>query len=153
MALYLVQHGRSIPREIDSGQGLSPEGMFEVEQIANVAMKHRIHVSCIKHSGRKRAQQTAEKFAAALNPAMGIKKMRGLKPNDDVECLTKELSYKDNYMVVGHLPFLEKLVSFLIIGTVEKPVIKFQNAGIVCLDKEADGQDWFIKWTLFPKID
>jgi len=152
MALYLVQHGRSLPKEVDAEQGLSSEGIFEVEQIANQAMKHRIRVSCIKHSGKKRAQQTAEKLAAALNPAQGVKKIGGLKPNDDVETIAKDLNYKDNVMLVGHLPFMEKLVSFLIVGNADKPVVKFAHAGIVCLDKEPLSQDWFIKWMLFPKI-
>jgi phosphohistidine phosphatase len=53
-------------------------------------------------------------------------------------------------MVVGHLPFMEKLVSYLSAGLVDKRVYKFQNSGIVCLDRE--NNDWFIKWTLNPDI-
>lgn len=153
MALYLAQHGRSLSRDIDPGQGLSSEGIFEVEQIANLAMKYRIHVSCVKHSGKKRALQTAEKFASALNPPLGVKKTRGLNPNDDVEPVAHELNHNENLMLVGHLPYMERLVSFLIVGDTERPVVKFQNGGIVCLDKENDGDAWYIKWTLFPKID
>ncbi len=36
MALYLVQHGRSLPKEKDPEQGLSGEGIAEVERIAGV---------------------------------------------------------------------------------------------------------------------
>ena len=34
----------------------------------------------------------------------------------------------------------------------EKPVLKFQNGGIVCLDEGPEGKGWVIKWTLMPEI-
>ena len=37
MALYLVQHGKSLPKDVDLDQGLSQEGFSEVERIADVA--------------------------------------------------------------------------------------------------------------------
>lgn len=55
-------------------------------------------------------------------------------------------------MLVGHLPFMERLTSTLITGSSERLVFKFQNGGIVCLDREADQPAWFIKWALMPKI-
>jgi len=54
-------------------------------------------------------------------------------------------------MLVGHLPFMERLASFLITGSADKPVIRFQNSGIVCLEKETDAGHWTIRWTLFPR--
>jgi phosphohistidine phosphatase len=55
-------------------------------------------------------------------------------------------------MLVGHLPFMERLTSYLITGSIDKPVLKFQNGGIVCLDKDVDSGFWIIRWTLMPKI-
>jgi phosphohistidine phosphatase len=58
-------------------------------------------------------------------------------------------------MVVGHMPFMQRLVSYLTTGSEEIRVYQFQNSGIVCLDKSegADGKfDWFIRWTLNPNI-
>ena len=57
-----------------------------------------------------------------------------------------------NLMLVGHLPFMERLTAFLITGSFEKPVFKFQNSGIVCLDKDPATESWVIKWTLMPHI-
>ena len=37
MALYLVQHGRSRPKDVDPDQGLSDEGAAETKRIAEVA--------------------------------------------------------------------------------------------------------------------
>jgi len=56
-------------------------------------------------------------------------------------------------MVVGHLPFMERLVSYLVSGSPETQVVKFQNSGIVCLDTEIDSQSFFIRWALFPIIN
>jgi phosphohistidine phosphatase len=55
-------------------------------------------------------------------------------------------------MLVGHLPFMERMTSFLITGSMEMPVFKFQNSGIVCLDKYPATPFWVIKWTLMPNI-
>jgi phosphohistidine phosphatase len=59
---------------------------------------------------------------------------------------------QDNIMIVGHLPFMERLTSFLITGDVERPVFTFQNGGIVCLDEDPEAKGWVIKWTLMPEI-
>lgn len=152
MALYLVQHGRSLSREMDAEQGLTPEGMAEVERIAGVAANYRVQVSQIKHSGKKRALQTAEIFAAALKPVKGVEPSGGLDPLDDVTQLAAQLDSADNLMLVGHLPFMQRLASYLITGSSEILVFKFQNGGVVCLDHDPESNSWFIKWALMPKV-
>lgn len=52
-----------------------------------------------------------------------------------------------------HLPFMERLTSYLITGSIEKRVFKFQNGGIVCLERDAGSGGWFIKWSLVPAIE
>jgi phosphohistidine phosphatase len=152
MALYLVQHGKAHPKDQDAEQGLSQEGVAEVERIAGVARQYGVRVRSIRHSGKKRAQQTAEIFAVALSPDKGVQSCKGIDPLDDVTVVAGDLHSADDLMLVGHLPFMERLTAYLITGTVEKLVFKFQNGGIVCLDKGPEGRFWFIKWTLMPKI-
>jgi len=148
MSLFLVQHGRSLPKDIDPDQGLSAEGISEVERIAGIAKKNKVPVSFIKHSGKKRARQTADIFASNLKPEGGVLETSGLKPLDDVSAIASTIDSMDNIMLVGHLPFMERLTSFLITGSIDKPVLKFQNGGIVCMDRDPDNQYWFIKWVL-----
>jgi len=152
MSLYLVQHGKSLRKEADPEQGLSEEGASDVERIAGVAKSYGVLVSSIQHSGKKRARQTAQIFASALKPEKGLGERSGINPLDDVEAIASELRSEENLMLVGHLPFLEKLTSHLVTGSAERRIFKFQNGGIVCLDKEPDAPSWFIKWTLMPKI-
>ncbi|MEN6474655.1 MAG: phosphohistidine phosphatase SixA [Syntrophaceae bacterium] len=150
MALYLVQHGLSLAKEVDSERGLSDEGRVEVERIAGVAKGYGIMVATIMHSGKKRARQTAEIMAASLNPAQGVIPSSGMDPMDDVEPWVKKLDSMEDLMLVGHLPFLERLVSRLITGKPEPLVFKLQNGGILCLDKLSG--TWVIRWALMPHI-
>ncbi|MFP3984142.1 MAG: phosphohistidine phosphatase SixA [Desulfurivibrionaceae bacterium] len=151
MALYLVQHGKAMTKETDPEKGLSEEGRSEVQRIAEVASRYGIKPSGIRHSGKKRARQTAEIFASILEPAGGVQEMAGLKALDDPMSLAPDLDNGDNLMLVSHLPFLEKLTSALVVGLPEVKVFKFQNGGIVCLDKDED-DSWLIRWALMPRI-
>jgi phosphohistidine phosphatase len=152
MALYLIQHGKSLSKDQDPDQGLSAEGIAETERIANQAKDDGVSVSQIRHSVKTRARQTAEIFAGALNPKQGIREVIGIKPLDDVVEYAATIDPVENIMLVGHLPFMERLTSFLIMGSIDTPVFKFQNSGIVCLDKDPEAQAWAIQWALMPKI-
>ena len=152
MALYLIQHGKSLPKDLDPDQGLSKEGIAETERMANLARDHGVNVSQIRHSVKTRARQTAEIFARSLNPQQGIQEVSGIKPLDDVAAYAANIDPAENIMLVGHLPFMERMAAFLITGSIDKPVFKFQNSGIVCLDKDIEAQAWVIQWALMPKI-
>ncbi|MGB6010986.1 MAG: phosphohistidine phosphatase SixA [Desulfobacterales bacterium] len=150
MALFLVQHGRSLPKDKDPNKGLSEAGIHETERIAQVAKGYGVHVSSIAHSGKTRARQTADIFASALKPEGGLQEISGLNPLDDVTAVA--IDSTEDRMLVGHLPFMERLTAYLITGSIERPVFKFQNSGIVCLDKAPDIGSWVIKWALMPQI-
>jgi len=152
MALYLVQHGKSLPKEVDQEQGLSDEGRAETGKIAFAARERGIKVTRIVQSGKKRAAQTAEIFAAALQPTAGMQKGEGLDPLDDVAAFAEKIDASEDLMLIGHLPFMERLASFLITGATDRPVIRFQYSGIVCLARDAASDHWTIQWTLFPRI-
>jgi phosphohistidine phosphatase len=152
MALYLVQHGKSLSKDVDPDQGLSEEGTAETKRIAQVARDYQVNVSNIKQSGKKRARQTAEILAATLKPAGGVEEVSGLKPLDDVSAFAAAIDAAADTMLVGHLPFMERMTSYLVTGSADKAIFKFQNSGIVCLEKDPDSGSYVIVWTLMPKI-
>ena len=152
MALYLIQHGKSLPKDQDPDQGLSDEGIAETERIALLAKEQGLTVSQIRHSVKTRARQTAEIFAEALRPKEGIREVSGIKPLDDVAAYAADIDPAEDILLVGHLPFMERMTAFLITGSIDKPVFKFQNSGIVCMDKDPEAQAWVIKWALMPNI-
>ncbi len=152
MAIYLVQHGKSLPKQEDAEKGLSAEGKAEVRLISGVAKNYGIRVDTIYHSGKKRARQTADILSDALQPSMGVEERTGLKPLDEVGPVASELRSQTHSMLVGHLPFMEKLVSQILTGKADHRIIKFQNGGIVCLDQDDEAGPWYIKWALMPNI-
>ena len=152
MTLYLVQHGQSLAKDVDPDQGLSEKGVAETERIAEVAKNYHIKVGQIMHSVKTRARKTADIFASALNPTGGVKEVEGLKPMDDVAAFAASINPDTNTMLVGHLPFMERMTAYLVTGSIDKPVFKFQNSGIVCLDQDPETKSWVIVWSLMPNI-
>lgn len=152
MPIYLVQHGLSLPKEDDPERGLSPTGITRVRLIADVAAHYGVRVEGIVHSGKKRAAQTAELFATALEPVDGVTVRNGLAPLDDVTPWANQLDPGSNLMLVGHLPFMERLVSLLTTGSLDFRPFKFQNGGVVCLNRDGENQRWYVQWALMPDI-
>ncbi len=93
-------------------------------------------------------RQQTEIFASALN-ASSVSAIEDLSPNDDVTLLAQELNTGDQ-LYIGHLPHLEKLTAYLLTGEKNTGIIKFQNSGVLCLEKDA--QHYRIKWLLSPEL-
>ncbi len=152
MAVYLVQHGKNLPKDQDPRKGLSDQGCADVKRIAQVAAHYGIKPARIVHSGKQRALQTAQIMAEHLHPAEGVRDIQGIDPLDDVSSFAHSLNVAGNIMIVGHLPFLEKLTAYLVSGQDQHPVFQFQNGGIVCLDHYRDSNRVAVKWALMPDI-
>ncbi len=151
MRVYLVQHAEAVPEERDPDRRLSGLGRQHAEWVADTAAHMGTEVSQVRHSGKTRAAETAEIFAAYLDPADGVIAVSGLSPLDDVGPVADELSdSSDSMMLVGHLPFMERLAGYLLTGDARTPVIEFTNAGIVCLEKKVER--WQVVWILTPDI-
>lgn len=151
MRIYLVQHGLCFNKDADPNRGLTPEGRQQIVQIAAQAHAEGVGISRIFHSGKQRAQQTAEIFSQRLN-AEGVEVLPGLGPMDNVEDFVSQWSFINKCMLVGHLPFMERLAAYLITGHQEPTVVKFQNAGIVCLEQN-ETANWQLIWTIMPTMD
>ena len=105
----------------------------------------------IRHSGKRRAEETASILAEHLSPAEGVVAIPGLTPKDDVRPIAEALqSETQPVMLVGHLPFLDRLTSLLVTGDAERPIVCFQMGGIVCLVCEDD--TWAVGWMVTPDL-
>lgn len=151
MKLYFVQHAESKRKEEDHTRSLSDRGWEDIRKTANYAKKHlRIKVEQIVHSGKLRAKQTAEVLAEHLNPPNGVTTDTSLEPLADPKAWKKRLSEtKEDIMVVGHLPHLSKLTSYLLADDETKEVIGFKMGGIVCLERDQQRR-WTIQWMITP---
>ena len=113
--LYLVRHGEAKPEEEDPERGLTEAGHSNVRRMVRWVATSGIRVDEIRHSGKLRAQQTAEVFAEALGTQ--AQAVSGLAPKDDVASIVTGIKSEDgDIMLVGHLPFLERLAALLTAG-------------------------------------
>lgn len=153
MNLYLVQHATATTKEEDPRRPLSAEGKTEIKKTATYVAAHAgVTITRILHSGKTRAQQTAEVLGEHLKPAGGIDATDGLAPLDDPTVWESRLrDMNDDLMLVGHLPHLSRLAALLICGDAAYTVIHFRNAGVVCLYR-SDADDWSVDWTITPEL-
>jgi len=151
MTLYLVQHGQCFDKSIDPNRSLSPEGRATITQVAEIAAKANITAPVIYHSGKLRALETAEYFSEYLKTTQ-IEKLPGLSPLENVKEFAEHFDFTDKSMIIGHLPFMERLTAYLITGNQDPTIVKFQNAGIVCLDQDEENC-WYLKWTIMPVLN
>lgn len=155
MRIYLVQHGISASSGSGGEKTLSERGYEETKLISSVLQGYKVSVAGIAHSGKLRARQTAEIFREILAPATNIRAVAGIMPLDDVRVFAKGIMSLNNFIVVGHLPFMDKLLSYLAAGNENAGVYTFQNSGVVCLAAEESDNgtlNWSIKWTVNPNI-
>jgi phosphohistidine phosphatase len=151
MTLFLVQHGEAKPESEDPDRSLTDRGVEVVERMADWAARMGMKVDEIRHSGKRRAEQTATIFAKRLNPSRGMIAAQGLTPLDSVDPVAASLqSEQDSIMIVGHLPHLSRLVSLLVSGDPDTEIVKFRNAGIVCLFRKEE--NWAIDWVMQPDL-
>jgi len=148
---YFVRHGEAVSKDEDPKRPLTKSGRLAVERLAAWAAAADIRPDEILHSGKLRAEQTAEILADDLLPARGITVRRGLAPDDDVRPFADSLAAAERtVMIVGHLPFLGRLVSQLVVGNANLPIVQFEAAGLVCLEIQ-DGH-WTITCVVDPEV-
>ncbi len=153
MKLYLVQHGEAKSEVEDPERSLTAKGEGEVRDVSKTATGLNIRPSKVYHSGKLRAKQTAEIIAGALKiPNPLIQSIQGLNPNDDIRPWAERISQeREDLMLVGHLPFLEKLTSLLLCGNEKARLVLFRYGAIVCLDQRED-KGWGVRWILTPEM-
>ena len=148
--LFLMQHGEAKSEAEDPERSLTVRGEEETKRISGAAKRLGIRPSRIYHSGKRRAEQTAAIIARAID--LSAQLGQGLNPNDDVRPWVEQISREaEDLMIVGHLPFLEKLASFLVCGDERRKAVLFRYSAIVCLEKK-EGGGWAFDWILKPEM-
>jgi len=152
MRLLLVQHGDANPKEVDPQRSLSVKGRADVTRVSSLLEQAGVRVAKVVHSGKKRAQQTAELLAASVGAGSQVEAMSGIDPMDSVDTLARAArDWTEDTMVVGHLPFMGKLVSLLVARAEGLSVVAFQPGTVVSLHRNEQGV-WSIEWMLRPDL-
>lgn len=153
MQVICVRHGEACCPEVDYNRPLTGNGRGHVERVATFLAKNGLSVSQLFHSGKLRAQQTAEIFVQKLTIPQVVELPLLSDDQSGVEILLGLLStWNENTMIVGHLPFLPQFINALVLGkTYHPPIIHFPPATAVCLEYHSDIQ-WMIRWVLNPEL-
>ncbi len=137
---------------VDPRRTLSEEGRADVRKIASFIRPLGVHVEHIWHSGKARAAQTAEILAGVVTVERDCSSREDLGPNADVLAIAHELdAYSADLMIVGHLPFLDNLVSLLVAGRETADVVAFSAGAMACLRRPNHGP-WQINWMITPEL-
>lgn len=151
MKLYLMQHGDAVSKELDPERPLSEAGRKDVERIGSFLSKTSFQPKRIFHSGKTRALQTAKIVANRAVPTVVMEALSGIGPKDAVEPIAKKArDWSDDVLLVGHLPFMARLVSLLVKSKADDAVA-YQPGSIVCVERDEDG-DWRVAWMIRPEL-
>ncbi|MFC1480421.1 phosphohistidine phosphatase SixA [Candidatus Omnitrophota bacterium] len=152
MKLYLVQHGEATSKDINPERPLTEKGREDASKTALFLKKSGITVDVIWHSTKLRAIETAQVFEKELTPTGGILQKEGLAPNDPTEGIFSEAEAESkDIMIVGHLPFIQKIAALVLLGSESSKIIRFNMGGVVCLKKSEEGF-WQLVFEVIPDL-
>ncbi|MCP4487205.1 MAG: phosphohistidine phosphatase SixA [Gammaproteobacteria bacterium] len=151
MRVYLVQHGVNHPKNEDPQKGLTDQAMYDVDKLGAFIAQMNHKYEAVFHSDKKRARQTAQILGKHLKHMLGVHETDCLGPTDDIDVWANRIICSDgDPVLVGHLPFLNKLAARLVSGDENMQIVDFKNGSMVCLE---EGQDRFsVKWAVTPDM-
>jgi phosphohistidine phosphatase len=157
MKLYVVRHAQAADESEDPQRHLTRKGRKDARALGKMLRKQKLRVTRIWHSGIPRAVETAEEIAPFLRGRPKLAKRPGLSPTESPVKIAKSLAtLRDDVMIVGHEPFLAKLISQLVLSRPSPVIVHLRKPSIVCLERN-DGDDedddntesgWLIGWML-----
>ncbi len=152
MYLYLVRHGEAVQADTaDPSMALTPKGILGAEKVAAHLASLNIKIDLLVHSTKARAKQTAGIFASRLHPSKAVSENGDLGPHSDPLIWAGNLDLlNENVMLVGHMPFMSRMVSLLSCGLGDESAFAFDNAAVACLGR--DYGKWSLLWMISPAV-
>jgi len=149
MRVYLMQHGVAASKDVDPERRLTDKGREDGVRMSVFLKPYGLKCDAIYHSGKARALETAKLISRGFDFAGDIEAKDGIAPLDPVGPVAEWLdSLKGDIALVGHLPFMGKLVSKMVSGDEDSGAVSFKPGTIVCMEKEEAG--WSIAWMIRP---
>lgn len=145
MKLYLLQHGKALSKEQDPARPLSDEGRHDIQCVADF-LHTESNIQTIFHSGKTRAEQTANIIAQKLG-VDDIQVHDAVAPNSEVIIFCKHLEHQsEDWILVTHLPYINYLAAHLLNSP---PCYQFSPGALMCL--EHLGLEWQLNYMLQAK--
>lgn len=154
MKLILVRHGQALNGAVDDERKLSELGIEQINQAAEFLRQRNISVDQTFHSGKKRAQQTAQIIQDNISPNVKMDTLEILKPNAPPKELINYLSkLSDSSLMVGHLPHVRDFV-YELLGQNDMRILQDIpfNPGTTLVLNSDDMVDWRIEAYFDPEL-
>ena len=155
MDIFLMQHGFAASEAEDPARPLTTAGRAAVARVAARARSGGVRAGLCVHSGALRAEQSATLLGAALEAR--VIPLAGLAPGDPPRPIADWLARQAGndpdgaVAIVGHLPFLDGLATYLVTGREGTQVVRWRNAVLVKLTPAAPGR-YAVEWALPPEF-
>ena len=161
MNLYVLRHGIAVERgapgfKTDADRPLTPKGRRQLRQMTAAMQSMGLHFSLILSSPFLRAWQTAEIVARSLKLKKCLAFSDALAPDADAKALIRQLHElkpaPENILLVGHEPYLSRLVALLISGG-EMANVELKKGSLCKLETGSlrFGRCAILAWLLTPK--
>jgi phosphohistidine phosphatase len=144
MRISLLRHGIAVDRgtpgyDDDSQRPLTAKGERRMRRAAEGMLALGLMHDSVVSSPYRRALQTADIVARVLKVSDGPHLSDTLAPDGDPRRLIEELQSTDrasqDLMLVGHEPYLSRLISTLLIGNPSLPVV-MRKGGLCTLESD-----------------
>ncbi len=155
MEIYFMQHGPCLSKGQDPEQPLSPEGEELIKKVAIAVAKMKLNFDVIIASTKKRSLQTATIVANTIGyPSEKIIETALLKPmapTEETINFLKQYERENSILLVGHLPSLAELASFLLLDGA-KLSLQFEMGGIGRIDVTSlPTHEGELRWYIVPE--
>lgn len=159
MEIYLLRHAIAAPRTglgDDSKRPLTRKGADKMRRIAKGMRRLKLDFDLVLSSPYLRAKQTAEIAAAELGASSCLRFSPHLVPLGNARRLIAELlrghASRKSVLLVGHEPYLSTLVSTLLAGYGNVPIV-MKKGGLCKLTTRSlrHGACAQLEWLLTPR--
>jgi phosphohistidine phosphatase len=159
MRLYLVQHAAAVSKDTHPLRPLSEEGLRDAKNMATFLHGAEIVVDQVVHSGKLRAEETANVLSKTVCPSQTPEALDGIHPNDSTDHLyNTALTAGGDLMVVGHMPFMGRMAARCLSGSESGVSVDFEPGSVLCLERQSNTDDerwalqWFVKLSMLLEV-
>lgn len=151
MKLYLVQHADAVSKDKHPLRPLSPKGLKDATRMATFLGGAEIQVDQIVHSGKLRAEETANALSEGVWRGQAPEVFDGIYPNDATDHLfNTALTAGGDLMVVGHMPFMGRMAARCLTGSEDGLTVAFEPGAVLCLERR--DETWTLHWLVKPSM-
>ncbi len=150
MRLYVLQHGDAVTKEENKQRPLSAQGREDIELLAEHLKASDVQVQDILHSGKLRAEQTAQIIYNRLQPQRAPQACEGINPIDDPALFIESMAqYQGDTLMASHMPYVSNLCSKLL-KISDWSAFNFTPGTLACLQRSDNG-NWSMNWMAGPE--